>query len=523
MIRIILVSAGFASALASVWLRAGRRLTINLTAVWGIFGIFLILAGIFPGAGNRALLYMEGRAGITRSRFVFLAAVILLLVCSFWLSVVFSKRQMRNRERAMEQSLLFQEDEKKKILFVINTMGRAGAERALLELLKKLDSQEYTVFLYVLMGQGELFEELPAYVKLLNSETSCLPVLSKEGRRRMTKTVFRAFFHNGKFVKKLWSMARSLTSMRGYGFSEGFSSVRKKRRLQISKLLWRVISDGADRFNIEFDLAVAWLEGGSAYYVADHVKAERKCVFIHIAYENAGYTREMDRDCYEEFDRIFTVSDEVKEHFQAFYPEYEFKTKVFNNIINQEMIRRRAGEGEVYDDSYQGTRLLTVGRLDYQKGYDISIEAMKLLKDRGVQARWYVLGEGALRKALEKKIAALGLEEDFLLMGAVENPYPYFVQADIYVHMTRYEGKSVAIQEAQTLGCAVVASDCNGNREQIADGIDGILCELKTDAIAESITGILRDEEKRKAIGQKAGMKKMPEGQQLELLLELLA
>lgn len=55
-------------------------------------------------------------------------------------------------------------------------------------------------------------------------------------------------------------------------------------------------------------------------------------------------------------------------------------------------------------------------------------------------------------------------------------PYPYYRQTDIYVHATGYEGKSIAIQEAQTLGCAIVASECN--REQITDGEDGFCARL---------------------------------------------
>ena len=64
---------------------------------------------------------------------------------------------------------------------------------------------------------------------------------------------------------------------------------------------------------------------------------------------------------------------------------------------------------------------------------------MKIIKDSGCKARWYVLGEGSEREMLEKKIAQLGLQKDFLLLGAVENPYPYYVQTDIYVHATGKE------------------------------------------------------------------------------------
>ena len=57
---------------------------------------------------------------------------------------------------------------KQKILFVINTLGRAGAENALLSLLKLLDPAQYDISLYVMMGQGELRAQLPPWVQLKN-------------------------------------------------------------------------------------------------------------------------------------------------------------------------------------------------------------------------------------------------------------------------------------------------------------------------------------------------------------------
>lgn len=398
----------------------------------------------------------------------------------------------------------------KKILFVINTMGQAGAETALLELLKHLDRNKYECSLYVIMGQGEMAKKLPFGVRLKNPKFNDNSVLSSKGKWGMAVTVCRAFFRNGGYMKKLRSMAA------------GFSSMRKRGKIQKDKLLWRMVSEGSFRFEEEFDLAVAWLEGASAYYVADHVKAARKCAFIHIDYESAGYTREMDQNCWDAFDRIFMVSQEVKEHFLSVYPEYREKTEIFHNMVDQELIRLRSAARGGISDGYRGSRLLTVGRLTYQKAYDVAIDAMKRLKDSGCRARWYVLGEGDQRRSLEKKIASLGLQEDFILLGAVENPCPFYVQADIYIHATRFEGKSIAIQEAQTLGCAVIASDCNGNREQIEDGVDGILCQLTPEDIADKVRMLLRDEEKRKSLGYAAGKKCMVQGQELERFLELL-
>ena len=185
------------------------------------------------------------------------------------------------------------------------------------------------------------------------------------------------------------------------------------------------------------------------------------------------------------------------------------------------MICLRAKEKGGFSDNFDGMRLLTVGRLTYHKAYDIAIEAMSILKRSGRKIRWYVLGEGEQRRYLEMKIDALGLKEDFLLLGAVDNPYPYYEQTDIYVHATRFEGKSIAIQEAQTLGCAVIASDCIGNRELITDGEDGILCQLTPEKLADSIVRIAEGVEERKRLGQMAKTKKMPQGQD-QILIRLL-
>ncbi len=398
----------------------------------------------------------------------------------------------------------------KKLLLVINTLGRAGAEMALLGLLNNLDKAEYDVSLYVIMAQGEMIKQLPDHVKVLNERFNHQSVLSKRGRWSMMKTSIAAFFRNGACASKLRYLLKTCLTM------------IKAGNFQMDKLLWRVLSDGAQRFDETFDLAIAYIEGGSAYYVADHVKARKKAAFIHIPYENAGYTREMDQGCWDKFDRIFAIADKVKEHFATFYPEYAKKIEVLHNIIDRDAICSRAMEKGGFDDDYTGLRILTVGRLTYQKGYDIAIEAMKLLQDFGCEAKWYVLGEGEQRKKLEKKIADLELQDSFYLVGAVENPYPYYRQTDLYVHATRFEGKSIAIQEAQALGCAIIASDCNGNKEQIINHEDGVICKLTPRSISENIKLLLENKEKRKALGRAARDKVISEDSELHLLTELL-
>lgn len=405
---------------------------------------------------------------------------------------------------------------RKKILFVINTFSRAGAETALLDLLCKLEEpdreseeKKYDISLFVLMGQGELASRLPESVHLLNKNYCMESVLEPRGKYHMIKTVLKSLLRRGNGFRLAGYMMRAYRQM------------RRKGMVRWDKILWRAISDGAERPDETYDLAVAFLEGGSAYYVADHVRAKKKAAFIHIDYEKAGYSRELDRDCYVKYDALFPIGEQVRRQFEKIYPECADRTCIFHNMINVDKIRARAQEKGGFSDIYDGIRILTVGRLTEQKAYPVAIEAMRLLKQEGVKARWYVLGEGPEREKLKQQIREEGLQKDFLLLGATDNPYPYFAQTDIYVHATGFEGKSIAIQEAQILGCPIVASDINW--EQIEDGKDGLICALDAHAVAQAVRSLIDDPDKRGRMGHAAQQRMVSFTEDIRLLDELLA
>ena len=384
---------------------------------------------------------------------------------------------------------------KKKILFVINTLGRAGAETAMMALLRKLlqgeNAGKYDISVFVLTGQGEMISELPEEVHVLNRKYYNESVLSSAGRDILKKTCLRSLLRRCNIIRLFPYLVSNALSMRKTGF-------------KADKLLWRVLSDGADRSDDHYDLAVAYLEGGSTYYTADHVNADKKAAFVHVDYVQAGYTRRLDRDCYGKIDRIFSVSDEVKDAFLKMYPEYASKADVFHNILDTGRIISMSEKGTGFTDGFNGMRIVTVGRLTSQKAFEVSIDAMKIIKEKNpgdVPIRWYVFGEGDQRPFLEECIRKYNLENDFILCGATDNPYPFIASADLYVHASRFEGKSIAIQEAQLLKKPIIASDCSGNREQIENGKDGILCNFNPDAIASSVLGLLYDETRKKEFG----------------------
>lgn len=397
----------------------------------------------------------------------------------------------------------------KKILFVINTMGMGGAERALISLFNVIDRKQYDITLLVMLEQGELFSEVPDDIKIIG-RPDLSSVLSMKGRIHLACTVLKKFCYKRNGFKKLGYIRQLAEYMKlnsGYVMKE--------------KLLWRVISDGTPAIDTHFDLAVAYTEGAAAYYVADHVNADKKAVFVHIDYDKAGYSRLMDQDSFDRIDRIFTVSKEIQAGFLKIHPECRDRLGVFENVVDQDRIIALSKEKyEGYPDDGDKFRILTVGRLTQQKAYDLALRAMLIIQKNVPDAVWYVIGEGPLEKQLKEDIANFGLTGRFVLLGRKINPYPYFKDCDLYVHATRFEGKSIAVQEAKTLGRAVIVSDEPGNREQVINGINGELCRLDPADIANAVLKLYNDRELMTRLGKKAAEEKIDNTVRLEELIK---
>lgn len=399
---------------------------------------------------------------------------------------------------------------KKSILFVMNTMGRAGAERALIEMLRALDPARYSIYLYVLIPRGELFQEVPPYVRVINRRTDSRSVLSAGGKAYVAGRLAKSAVRGGSLIKAVMR----LKDRKKTGDKEADAQSSEK-------ILRRLLADGTPAIPGRYDLAVAYLEGPATWYVAEKVRADKKAAFLHVDYARAGYTEELDGGCYGVFSRIYAVSKDVRDGFLKVYPGYADKTRIFFNILDKEHIRRRALEPGGFSDGYKGLRLLSVGRLYPQKGYDTAVKTAAILKERGLDFRWYVLGEGGERKNIAGWIRQYGLEDTFYLLGAADNPYPYFAGADIYVCTSRYEGKSIVIEEAQALGLPVVATGCTGVTEQVRRGVDGEVAGMDACGLAGAIEKLIKDPVLRAAYADAAYQKEPSHGDGMGDLLSL--
>ena len=386
--------------------------------------------------------------------------------------------------------------QRKKVLFVINTLGHGGAESALIQFIRKFDPERYALYLYVVLGQGELIRRVPEHVTLLNRNYSDCDVLSHRGKRVLIRRTLRLLLRRGALLRNLPFLLRNSGMLRGEGAHHP------------EKLLWQALVDGCPALEEHFDFGVAYLEGASTYFLDRKVQADMKAAFVHTDYLRAGYTPELDRGAYARMDRIYCVSEETRNSFLRVYPEYAEKTDVFYNIIDCTAALHKGEHACSFDtDGYSGLRIVSLGRLIKLKAVDKSIQAMRILKDNGKKVRWYVFGEGNARAYFEKLIEQYGVGDCFFLPGTVENPFPYLKRAAVYCQCSAYEGRSIAISEAQLMGCPVIASDCSGSSGQITDGVDGLLVTPTPENSAAAIQKLLDDAPLRQRLGEAAAEK----------------
>ncbi len=248
----------------------------------------------------------------------------------------------------------------------------------------------------------------------------------------------------------------------------------------------------------EYDVAIAFLEGDRCKFVARHVKAKRKLAWIHVNYLDAHFNLEYDRDTMCCFDQIATVSESCKDAFCKAFPELAERTLVVENILAAEYVRGRAGNLSPLKLDTECINLVTVCRIHFSsKGLDRGVEAIARLRQegRGDKLRWYIVGDGGDMPKLRQMIKDNHLEEVIVPCGGHPNPYPYFLGQTIFFFPTRWEGKPMAVTEAFMMGLPVLATEYTSAREQIRNGIDGMIVENSTEGIYGGLLYIIEHED----------------------------
>ena len=387
--------------------------------------------------------------------------------------------------------------QKKKLLFVIDSLNCAGAEKSLVTLLSLIDYTKYSVDLQLFSYGGEFEVFLPKEVNLLEplAYTKYL-----EGKLPFT---FKQFCSRIKYSISLRLCPNTHAAK--------------------ARMYWKHISPCIEINPNQYDCAIAYAQCIPTFYVIDKVNAKKKLGWVNCIFHLEGIEKAYQERFYQSLDYIVTVSDSSYQHFTQVYPALKDKMEIIKDIVNPQFIEEMANFESSLMKEKETTKLLTVARLNKpQKGYDISLEACKLLKERGLDFKWYAIGRGEYRDEMIQFIEENHLQDTFILLGTTPNPYPTIKDCTLYVQTSRHEGFGLSIAEARILNRPVVTTEFDAVYNQMVQGKNGIVVPQDPIAVADAIERVLKDKELYDSIVAYQKQEKKGNTEEIEKFYELI-
>ena len=347
-----------------------------------------------------------------------------------------------------------------KVLVLHGHLSMGGEERVLLSVLKNLVELNYDVDLLITWNHGEnnLFEnEIPEKVNY--------------------KFLFDNYNGKNKLIKEIYRIRAKTTYL-------------KKVEKIIKENKYDVIIDYSSnllKYN-NFDIKVpvfAWIHFSLTF--GDKLSTDKI---------------EKYRKQYKKYDKILAICDTMRDEFVEILGMDKNKVELVYNPIDLEAIRKKAENiDKKYENYLKQDYFLQVSRLTEQKQPEHLVDIYYKLKQRGIKDKLYFIGNGEKVELIKQKIKEYKLEDDVILLGQIENPYPFFKNAKLFVHTGKYEGLPTVLLESLALGTPVVAYDCpTGPKDILGKNSEyGKLIPLNDkDVFVEKVCELMNDDEKYK-------------------------
>lgn len=345
---------------------------------------------------------------------------------------------------------------KKKILFIMPALPGGGAEKVLVDILKRLDRSKFEISLLLTYCEGVYVEQIPHDIELI-------------------------YIHK----KSTLNHERLLRYLHIFGLYNRYVDIYYKRRIR--KLL-------AER---HFDTIVSFMEGEAVRlhsYIFD--KADKNISWVHIdlltKHWSESFFRNIDheKNIYEAMDNVVFVSEEAKTKFIELFNHKKDNIFVIYNLIPKDEIISKANNEII---SKRKFTIVLVGRLNSQKRFDKAIDVAELLHKDGVDFDMWILGEGELRSELENRISQKGLDGIVHLIGFKNPPYPYLDVADIYLSTSDSEGYPLTMCEALCIGLPIVSTKTSGPNEILENSKYGLLVDFDTESIYKGVSKLIEN------------------------------
>lgn len=333
------------------------------------------------------------------------------------------------------------------ILFLIHDLGHGGAEKVLVNLVNNLDREKFDISVTALFGGGVNEQFLKPDIHY--------------------RAVFPRAFRGNSHVMKLFSP-------------------RRLHKLCVKE---------------HYDIEVSYLEGPSARIISGCPDAGTRLVsWIHIEQKTKQRAASSFRSyrealaCYRRFDRTVCVSDTVRRDFLSLIPLERPVDVLYNTNESAQIVRLSAEAVEPGLFSPDELKLVGVGKLLQNKGFDRLLAIVGRLRAEGLPVHLYLLGVGPMQAELERYAAENGLQDAFTLLGYRTNPYKYVAKCDLFVCASHAEGFSTAATEALIVGTPVCTVEVSGMKEMLGEHNEwGIVTENDDEALYRGLRALLRD------------------------------
>jgi len=359
---------------------------------------------------------------------------------------------------------------KKKIIFISEALWIGGIETALVNLLNRMDYEKYDVTCLVIRGSLELAERITPRCRLIVSDR-----------------------------EKAFTFPEAYKYSRLYHLTEESKNPSRLHRA----MMWAVpaIKWVENRLYIRyireqmkdesFDTCVIYSDR-TAETAVRGIRTGKYLMFYHHGAMRREYHDEIG---YRKSEKIIAVSNAVEQQLREFRPKHAHKMMTIHNLTDVEGVRAKGEEPVPEEFPADKFNIVSCGRVSYEKGMDLAVEACARLVEMGHDnIHWWIVGGGPAEDEVRAKIADLNIEDYVTMLGMKENPYPYIKRADLYVQPSRIEGYPMTILEALLLGQPVVSTGNTGAREILESEKIGLLCDISSDAIVETLITLLNQQ-----------------------------
>lgn len=361
-----------------------------------------------------------------------------------------------------------------KILFVVPILpGIGGIETALLNLIRNIDREKYSIDLCVYGDYIALPEKIPGDVKIIPG----------------TKEMKYCYVPYNTVKKDLRGLEKlNLYIIKGIKSKLGVQAVVKLVK---------------HKYNFDqYDVAISFANdailngkfvGGGNEIVADCVNARVKIGWIHNEPYRCGCTKEYYEKIYSKFDYIVNVSEACKKMFDELAPSLIKKSRyVYNTFAISDIKRKAELENPIL--AQNKFQIVTVSRIENnQKRIDRVVEAGKILLERGIRSfQWTVIGNGPDYEMIKSQTIEADMQDYITLLGYKANPYPYIKKADILVQTSEFESFGMVLKEAFICGTPVITTNFLAAKEVVDNGENGFIVEKNAVAIADKLSLLMK-------------------------------